>query len=444
MSTFRFAVRATLLLAWTLAALPQSASAAKTAAQIRAEIAKQQREFEQRSKALQSSTSARTGGSTSMEDAAARAKAAITGEPAPTNSQPTSTSRSSGNPASTSAGGSSRGTGKFTRSKAAYEVRRGDEYAWRVTMQNAPGEGANRWEGDLYLLGIYESVNNPGEVMLIGNLACYTQRSGQWVRSAEDDVRFQDHLRIGSTGVLQVNTEATDFTGRQRRLPLQMNVILETTELLFPSTPMFVEPNGDEHRGKQTAFLFGGSGYGVAPLTGDTYSLTKVEGESTNRPTIVSKRVLGFPNDGIGLAYSRTTTFDASQGMPIDSTLNYVEKVDADVRIDVSIRRLSGQDVVRARGAALAMHPVASWPTSLKRVEVPAGSWELAFPNVQREVRPGQVLAVAITYSMDGVRSVRTYRGTAIKVVDSETVLMRLDGSGEEREIDYRSLHLLK
>jgi hypothetical protein len=45
---------------------------------------------------------------------------------------------------------------------------------------------------------------------------------------------------------------------------------------------------------------------------------------------------------------------------------------------------------------------------------------------------------------MDGVRSVRTYRGTAIKVVDSETVLMRLDGSGEEREIDYRSLHLLK
>lgn len=404
----------------------RTALAAKSAAEIRADFERRRKEFEERRKEL-------------------LAKSKTLDSPL----APPSSSSAANRPGGTSAAGpaaeratasAAAGAARRVSSRLRYQWRRGAQFAWHVELRTPPGDGESVWVGDIYCVVIYDSDPGPGEVMLIGRLACGERTASGWSARPQHDITFSELLRIGPYGVY--DAEVASFLNPARRLPLQMNTILPTEELLFPDLPVFQSPTGDESRGRQTCFLSGRGQYDTD--TADVYRLTKSEREDSAQPTIVNQQSLTFADRQIGIAYQRTGTFDVADGMPADIDLDYLERFGGEFRIKMTMRRQRGSELARIKAQALALHPVAAWPASVKRIPVDKDAYTLAFPKGTADLRLNQPIAASLPISTGNIQSSRVYRGTVAQILSDEKALIRFDGSGEERPIDYRSLHHFK
>jgi len=407
--------------------LPTStALAAKSAAEIRADIERRRKEFEERRKELLAKSKGLDA------PLAPPTSSSAANKPGGTPSGRSAVERAAASGAS--------GAERLVSSRLRYRWRRGDQFAWHVELRTPPGDGESVWVGDIYCVVIYGSDQGPGEVMLIGRLACGERTASGWSARPQQDITFAEPLRIGPYGVY--DAEVASFVNPERRLPLQMNTILPTEDLLFPGLPVFQSPTGDESRGRQTCFL-SGSGQ-IDSDTADVYRLTKSEREDSPQPTIINQESLTFADRKIGIAYQRTGTFDVADGMPVDIDLDYLERFGGEFRIRMTMRRQRGSELARIKEQALALHPVAAWPASVKRVPVAKEAYSLAFPKKTADLRLNQSIAASLPISTGSIQASRVYRGTVAQILTDEKALIRFDGSGEERPVDYRSLHHFK
>jgi len=318
-----------------------------------------------------------------------------------------------------------------------YKLRRGDQFAWRVVMATPDDHDQVRWVGDVYALVVYSSSDtSPAEVMVIGRAECSAKKGDRWVRRESDDIDFTDNIRFSSTGT------PSSSRNDKEKLPLQMHLLLTPEALLFPRLPMYLTKEGDEHRGTASAMVLYNSGAsGFKNVKFDTYGLVKIENAKSSRSTIINKTAYSDQKNGYGFVYSHQGTFDVKAGMPIDMDLTYIEKMHGDSRIDVATRSRTGSDLERIKQQALAMHPASEWPLTLKRVPVDAEDYEIGGPKSVAELGQGESVMV---YRSVGNRQVRTYSAKVVKNLSADKALIRLDGTGEESEESLYAIHQRK
>ncbi len=344
---------------------------------------------------------------------------------------------------------------KLVPSTLRYSPKRGAEYAYRVEMNTQQTDGRKQWIGHVYCRGIYSSDDgSPAEIVVIGKLFCFLHdradsngADGKAHRAADEDVEFPRHMRIGPYGVYDAHAGRA-FPFRGVELPMLMSTILPIEELIFPDVPVFYKSGGEESRGRQTCTIVGSdlrTSRGFKRVTADVYRFKKTENEGSRLPKVTRIVSLTCPDDPVGMGFRQVGLFDVREGMPTDSNMDYELRWNDEKQMKVTVRRQRGAQLAAIRTAVLQKYPIAQWPAEMKRVPVRPEQRELGFPDGgARGLKRGQRLAVTISISTGSIQSSRTYLARVLRAVSEDDVLVRLDGSNEEREFDYRSVHLLK
>jgi hypothetical protein len=337
----------------------------------------------------------------------------------------------------------------MTRSLIGYSPRRGEDYAFKVEMASADGPRRKQWIGTLYFAGIYSDLRSEGgEMFCIGRLDCAARSSPDvaWSAIPDEAINFPQHFRFCSMGVL--NAEVASFF-QKHTLPLQLSAILPLEELIFPPIPMFSDGRHNETRGPDTFYLRQSDKnmLGVQTTTtlkGQSHRLCRVEQETSSTPRIVNQRSFLCPSENVGLSFEQVGTFDAKDGMIVNSDLDYLLEMQDEVRLLARIRRLYGNDLAAARDAALQKLPVAEWPAYFKRIPADPNDFEIGFVHSSSEVANGERVSVSIEYNDRNSRGSRRYLGRSIGPAGSDKLRVRLEGSDEEVEAHHTSVYRVK
>src|SRR5262249_13046800 len=156
-------------------------------------------------------------------------------------------------------------------------------------------------------------------------------------------------------------------------LPLQLSAILPLEELIFPGLPFYSESSRNESRREDTFYLRGDRKniLGFAPtkdLHGESTRVQRIENEASSAPRIVNERSFICPTEEISLSFRQTGTFDAKEGMILDSEIDYRLALEDKSQMAVKVRRLYGDDLAAARTAALKVLPQSRWPAYFRRI----------------------------------------------------------------------------
>jgi len=334
----------------------------------------------------------------------------------------------------------------MTKSLVGYCPKRGQDYAFKVEMATAEATRRKQWVGTIYFAGIYSDLQSgSGEMLCIGRLPCSARSlpDAGWSTIPEEKIEFPQHFRFCSLGVLNAET-ATLF--QEHKLPMQLSAILPLEELIFPPIPMFSDSPHNESS-KADSFYLRQSGKDIiglqkiTTLNGQMNRLCRIEQETSSTPRIVNRRSFSCPSENVSLSYEQVGTFDAKDGMIVNSELDYLLEMQDDTRLLARIRRLYGDDLAGARDAALQEFPVSQWPAYFKRIPADPDDFEIGFVRSNAEVASGERVSVSIDYNDRNSAGHRRYVGRSIDRGDGNKLRIRLDGSDEEVEAHYTSVH---
>jgi hypothetical protein len=236
---------------------------------------------------------------------------------------------------------------------------------------------------------------------------------------------------------------------QKHTLPLQLSAILPVEELIFPPIPVFSDSPQNETRGPATFYLthrdknFMGIETSTT-LNGQSHRLCRVEQENSSTPRLVNRRSFLCPSEHVGLSFEQTGTFDASDGMVVNTDLDYLLELEDDIRLVVRARRLYGNDLAAARNAALDKLPVNQWPAYFKRIPADPDGFEIGLARSLAEVPSGEQVSVSLEISDRNVHGFRYYLARSVGEGDSGKLRVRLDGSNEDIDVHLTSVHRKK
>jgi hypothetical protein len=337
----------------------------------------------------------------------------------------------------------------MTKHLIGYSPKRGQDYAFKVEMASADGPRRKQWVGTVYFAGIYSDLRSgAGEMFCIGRLDCSARSSPEaaWSTIADEAVNFPQHFRFSSLGVL--NAETTTLF-QKHTLPVQLSAILPLEELIFPPIPMFTDSPHNESNKPDTFYLRRSETNLVGlptttTLNGQSHRLCRVEQETSATPRIVNQRSFLCPSEDVGLSFEQVSTFDAKDGMVVNTNLNYLLEMQDDVRLLTRIRRLYRNDLANARSAALERLPMSEWPAYFKRIPAEPDQFEIGFVRSSTEVQNGECVSVSLDYSDRNSRGSRSYLARSLGAADGDKLRVRLDGSNEEVEARHTSVHRVR
>lgn len=337
----------------------------------------------------------------------------------------------------------------MTKNPVEYTAKRGDEFAFLVEITATDGGTLKQWRGTPYFAGVYSDVGRSiPEMFCIGTLACQVRGSPDrpWTSASIDDVEFPQRWMVGSTGIL--GAETTSLFD-QHTLPLQMSAILPLEEMIFPELPMFSDNPRNETKNSSTFYLRGGEKnfFGDVPtktLEGESRRVCRIEQETSSMPRIINERSFQSPSSGIGLSFKQVGVINAREGMIQSVDIEYLLDLEGRVPATVKVRRLSGDDLAKARTEALKRMPKTQWPAYFRRI--PADDRGLG-PHIPRSVSDipiGQKACISIDINERCAHGARDYLGQTIAGAPPKKVRVRLDGSNEELDVSPSDVRVMK
>jgi hypothetical protein len=335
------------------------------------------------------------------------------------------------------------------RNPVEYSPKRGQEFAFLVEMSTHEEGMQKQWIGTPYFAGVFSDERGSfSEMFCIGSLACRIRSSPDrpWLPVDMEDIELPEQFMFGSHGVLNARTTSL-FD--QHTLPLQLSAILPLEELIFPALPMFLENSRNESKSATTFFLRSGQRkfFGdtlTTPLEGEIRRVSRVEHETSTTPQIINERAFHCPSKDIGLRFRQVGTIDACEAMIVSVDLDYTLELGEPVHLTASVRRLSGDNLAKARTAALKKRPVAAWPEYFRRIPANNDEFSLRIPRSADDIPAGQRISVSIEINARDAHGFRDYLAHAIGAAAAGKVRVRLAGSNEELDVHVTSVRLPK
>ncbi len=180
-------------------------------------------------------------------------------------------------------------------------------------------------------------------------------------------------------------------------------------------------------------------------LDGESRRVCRIEQENSTTPQIVNERAFSCPAEGVELSFRQVGSIDAGDGMPLNVDLDYFLKLDGDARLTVKVRRLSGDDLTKAREEALKRLPRTAWPAYFRRIPEEGDRYGQRLPRSTGDIPAGQrQVSVSIEIVERDVHGSRDYLAKTIAGAPAGKVRVRLDGSNEELDVSPSHLRLPK